>query len=468
MKHTIRVKLFLVFAGFMIAFILLGALINYLFLEKFYVYKNKDAFLAVKESVELELQNNPADIKDFIDIIDRSEGFSISIIDNEHSILYSSSKINKPVVTSKITKVLEKLIIVNQNKLDKSYIYTVVDKKNNQAPKLVYIARLNDNQSIILTKPMKGIRESTVIFSEFYLFAGAIIVIISSLCMFLFSKKLVKPIITMSSIAENISNLDFEQKVQITSKDEISQLGESINTISEKLKISIDSFKQDIEFQKQLTRNLSHELKTPVGVIKGYAEGLIYGVAGNPEMADKYCKVIVEECDRMDQMVKELLDLSKLETKGASLQDVTTFPLSSLIRSLLERFATIFSENGITYELDCEETIALTADYCLLERALSNIMINAVKYNNEKKLIRISTWQRGERVTISVYNTGQTIPETDLSKIWDVFYKVDNARSRKTGGHGLGLSIVKSIISLHKGTVTVVNTKDGVEFQITI
>ena len=110
----------------------------------------------------------------------------------------------------------------------------------------------------------------------------------------------------------------------------------------------------------------------------------------------------------------------------------------------------------------------MTADYGLLERALSNIMINAVKYNNEKKMIRISTWQSGERVTISVYNTGQAIPETDLSKIWDVFYKVDNARSRKTGGHGLGLSIVKSIISLHKGTVTVVNTKDGVEFQITI
>jgi len=250
----------------------------------------------------------------------------------------------------------------------------------------------------------------------------------------------------------------------VTSNDEIGLLAKSINNISDKLKVSIEALKGDIEFQKGLARNISHELKTPIGVIKGYAEGLLFGVADNKEMKDNYCRVIVDECDRMDSLVKELLDLSALESGNSTVKRDSIFDLSALIESVTKRLTPIFIEEGITCHTECDDGIELEGDFELLERALTNIVMNGVKYNNENRYIKLVARTVDDVVLISVYNTGEAIPHEELSKIWDVFYKVDKSRQRKFGGHGLGLSIVKSIILLHKGEVTAKNSIGGVEF----
>lgn len=463
MKNSIKNKLFLLFALFMVAFILCGVIINVLFLEQFYVFKNKEIFVNINEQISNNLNLNKDDFIKLIENIDRSDGVSIAVANQTMDIKFSSYGSKKSDGAAKVPKEIES--VINEN-LDKSIIYTVTEKSGDGAPKLVYISKQPNEDLIILYKPMKGIRESAEISVQFYIIAGIFILIIGSIVMFSFAKKIARPIVKMSEVAEGISNLNFENKIKISSKDEIGELGQSINTISEKLKVSIEGLKEDIERQKELARNTSHELKTPIGVIKGYTEGLLYGVANNQQTKDEYLKVIINECDRMDNMVKELLDLSTLQAKNATLGKVSSFSAASLINSVLERFELIFKEQGIKCLTECPESIMINGDYELLERAVGNIVINAVKYNDENKYIKVSAKEQDGRKIISVFNTGVPIPEKDLENIFEVFFKVDKARSRKTGGHGLGLSIVKSIINLHDGEVFAENKKGGVEFTI--
>lgn len=466
MRHSIRTKLFLVFSGFMAVFVLLGALFNILLSESFYIYKNKDIFIETGKNIADEYSLNKDNIESYIESVDREDGVSVVITSKSQTILFSSYSKRQTDSGSKLPKELEDYLAENQKDIDTSYAYGVVEKKTDQEPKLAYVKKLSDGGFLIMTRPIKGIRESVAIYNQFYIVLGSFIVILSGAFMFIFSKKITDPIVEMSEVAEKISNLEFENKIDVTSNDEIGQLRESINTISEKLKVSVDGLKEDIEFQKQFARDLSHELKTPIGVIKGYAEGLLFGIADDKEMSEKYCHVIADECDRMDKMVKDLLDISILEAKGDVFGSQTVFEMSFLISSVIERFEPIFKENEITCECKYEDEISVRGDYELLERAVSNIVINAVKYNNEKRYIKISLSETSSEICLSVFNTGTPIPQDQIGKIWDVFYKVDKARTRQTGGHGLGLSIVKSIISLHNGRVYAENKNDGIEFVI--
>ena len=466
MKNTIKTKIFLLFVGFMVAFILCGVLINTLFLEQFYIFRNEDIFTQINSEVTDNLNLSKDEFISFIESIDRAEGISITVTDNNMGIKYNSYSKKKDTESIKLPKETEDTINQNIEKLNSSYIYTVTEKASDQTPKLVYIKKQSNGDLLILSKPIKSIRESADISNQFYIFSGMLIIIVGSFVMFSFSRKITKPIAKMSKIADDISNLNFDNKVEITSKDEIGELSASINTISEKLKASIDGLKDDIEHQKELARNTSHELKTPIGVIKGYTEGLLYGVAESKEMKEEYYHIIINECDRMDNMVKELLDLSSLEAKNATLGNVTTFLVSSLIKSVLERFDLIFKEQNITCQLECINSMQISGDYELIERAIGNIVMNAVKYNDDNKYIKITAKEEQDKKIISVFNTGAVIPEKEINNIFEVFYKVDKSRSRKMGGHGLGLSIVRSIIKLHGGDVLAQNKKGGVEFLI--
>jgi signal transduction histidine kinase len=272
----------------------------------------------------------------------------------------------------------------------------------------------------------------------------------------------------MSKIAEDISNLNFDRKIEVKTQDELGVLAGSINTVSDKLKVSIEGLKNDIEIQKTLSRNMFHELKTPIGVIKGYAEGLAFGVADSPEMREKYVGIIVNECDRMDSLVVEMLELSKLEAKDYSLQNVEEFELGELIDSVKERLEHTLAEQNISFLYEYNSEIRIRANYELLERAINNLISNAVKYNDENKYISLSASENKESIQISVFNTCKGIPQNEIGKIFDVFYKIDKARTRESGGHGLGLSIVKSIIELHQGSISVENKKGGVEFIINL
>lgn len=463
MKKSIRSNMFVFFIIFMVAFMLTSVFLNVFLLEKYHIFKSKDTFSTVVKEVEAALSQNDK-IQQKLEVIDRTEGVSISVADKNYTILFTSFP-QKKGDSNRLPKEIEKLIEGTNKNIKKTPAYSAIEK-NNEQTKLAYIIEASDGKYIVITKPMKGIHESVGISNQFYIIVGIFALFVGSFFMFKFSNKVTKPIIEMSKIAENISNLNFDKKIEAKTDDEIGVLASSINTVSDKLKVSIEGLRNDIEFQKALSRNMFHELKTPIGVIKGYAEGLAFGVADNPEMREKYVGIIVNECDRMNNLVIDMLELSKLEAKDYSMQNLVEFELGKLLGSIKECYEHTITEQNIKFLFEYNSEIHIRANYELLERSVRNLVSNAIKYNDENKYIRLSARENTESVQISVFNTCKGIPQNEIGKIFDVFYKIDKARTRESGGHGLGLSIVKSIIELHHGSISVENKKGGVEFII--
>lgn len=462
MNKSIRKNLFYMLVFFMVSFVVCGIIFNIFFLEKYYIYKNRDVFDATASNIEVIIKES--NLQEQLLEIDRSQGVSVVITDESFKVIISSSgqvKNNNLQIPKEI-----KDLISNYNKSIKDDpIYRTTEKRADK-PKLTYIAQTVDGKYIILTKSINIIRESVAVANEFYIMVGLIVLVISSIFIFYFSKKFTEPIIEISNITEDISNLDFSKKVAVVSEDELGVLANSINTLSDKLEASIDSLKNDIEFQKTLSRNMSHELKTPIGVIKGYAEGLTYGVADNEEMREKYLNVIVNECDRMDSLVKEMLTLSKLSVANYSINNKRRFSAIAMLSIFKERFETIIKENGVNIIWGIEDA-EIYGEYNLIISAISNLISNALKYG-DKNVIALKVEDSINYTNITVFNTGENIPNEELSKIFDVFYKVDKVRSREEGGHGLGLSIVQTIVKLHGGEIEVRNKENGVEFIIKI
>ncbi|MEQ8173210.1 MAG: HAMP domain-containing protein, partial [Candidatus Eremiobacterota bacterium] len=270
---TIRTKLFAMFSIFMVSFVLSGIILNILFLEKYYIYKNRGSFLKINSKIIDVYINDRNNLDEFLKNTDRAEAMNIAISDSDLRIKYTSLP-QKGETGRPIPSEIERLINKNKNTLKKSYVYSVVERPEHSEREIVFLSQMEGKEIIILKKSMKGIKESVAIANQFYILAGLLIILPGGIFIFIFSLRITGPVIEMSNVAESISNLDFNRRVIFDSQDELGSLGRSINKMSEKLNITMNALKEDIEQRKELVRNMSHEFKTPIGVIKGYAEGL--------------------------------------------------------------------------------------------------------------------------------------------------------------------------------------------------
>lgn len=462
---TIQTKLFVQYMFFMAVFVLFGTLLNSLFLEEYYVYKNKPDFLeAGKKILELH-QNNRNSLNEFIRSVDQSEGIGTTIADQRMNIILTFPPRPDPR-QQRLPMEVAQMIRQNETNLNNGYVYSVLERQGFRERDIIFLMKLDSKELLILRKSMKGISASAAIANQFNAMAGVVMIGIGGVFIFLFSRKITRPVIEMSQVAECISKLDFSRRVRYESQDELGKLGGSINAISEKLSASLNELRQDVERRKQLVRNISHELKTPIGVVKGYAEGLKFGVAEDKAKTERYCTVIADECDRMDRMVRELLTLSLLESGSFQIHP-SRFNLSEMLQKVTGRFEPALAEKAIGLEFSCAE-LNVVADEEMLERIVSNYLINALDHAEGAKQIKVTGERRGTRIRVSVFNTGKQIPCEDIDHIWDVFYKVDKARTRQYGGHGIGLSIAHLIAQRHGGTTGVENLNNGVVFFVEI
>ena len=287
----------------------------------------------------------------------------------------------------------------------------------------------------------------------------------------------------MSLLSEKMSRLDFDVSYEPGPREveEIVILGRSMNTLSERLKLAIGELKsannqllKDIEektkvdeMRRDFIANVSHELKTPIALIQGYAEGLQEGMGEDKESRDYYCEVIVDEANKMNQMVKQLLTLSSLES-GNDRTVMERFDLTELICGVIGASQLMLQQNGIEVIFACAKPVYVWADEFKIEEVVSNYLSNAIHHAGGEKKIVVRTEQTGGQVTVFVFNTGEPIPEEALPNLWSKFYKVDKARTRAYGGTGIGLSIVKAIIDSHHQSCGVQNWENGVEFWFTL
>ena len=209
--------------------------------------------------------------------------------------------------------------------------------------------------------------------------------------------------------------------------------------------------------------NVSHELKTPIALIQGYAEGLKEGVSDDIESREFYCDVIMDEANKMNQMVRNLLTLNQLEF-GKEEITFERFDIVELVRGVIQSCDILIQQKGVKINFVMEESVYVWADEFKAEQVIRNYISNALNHVTGENIIEIKIVKKEETVRVSVFNTGSPIPEEDIGHIWDKFYKVDKARTREYGGNGIGLSIVKAIMESFHKEYGVKNYDNGVEF----
>ena len=310
-----------------------------------------------------------------------------------------------------------------------------------------------------------------------------IAVLIGALVVYLVAKQITMPIYKLSNLSERMSDLDFNAKYESGKHDmeEIQVLGNSMNTLSERLEETISALKsannqltKDIEektkideMRKDFIANVSHELKTPIALIQGYAEGLQEGMGEEKESRDYYCDVIVDEANKMNKMVKQLLTLSSLESGNDKLV-MDRFNLTELVRGVVNASKILLEQNEIQVDFDAQTPVYVWADEFKIEQVVTNYLSNAIHHIDGEKKIIIKMLPENNIVRVSVFNTGTPIPEDAIPNLWTKFYKVDKARTRAYGGTGIGLSIVKAIMDAHNQQYGVKNWENGVEFWFTL
>ena len=335
-----------------------------------------------------------------------------------------------------------------------------------------------DNGNLFLFRsPLESIKESVALANRFLAYVGVGSAVFSAFIILLVSRKITEPIMELTRISERMSHLDFDARYTGNSKTEIALLGQNINELSKALEAAIselksanNELKRDIEkknktdeMRKEFLSNISHELKTPIALIQGYAEGLLEGINEDEENRNFYCEVIVDEASKMNHIVKKLLTLNQLEF-GNNTVTMERFDITALIRNYLQSAAILCRQKEINLQMENYPPIHVWADEFMVEEVFNNYFSNALNHVAESKVIDVKLTLKEDSVRISVFNTGVPIPEESLPHIWEKFYKVDKARTREYGGSGVGLSIVKAMMESMNQKYGVLNYDNGVEF----
>ena len=340
---------------------------------------------------------------------------------------------------------------------------------------------LYDGCSFIYRSSYSNLRNNISVSLSFYVAVCAMIFLIFSIIILLMIKSFTEPLKRLAEVTVKVNEGEFETKYESKRKrnDEIGVLSENVYEMAQKLEKSISALKSSNlnlqnelkakekmeEARKKYMSDVSHELKTPIALISSYAEGLKEGIFDSSEDRDYYCDVIIDEAEKMNLMVKKLSTLNQLE-QGQSAVTLERFNVVEVIDGFLKNMSVIIEERNANVTFDNTSVAYVWSDEFLFEEVLVNYFNNALNHMDENHDIRITVEKVEENIRVTVFNTGQNIPEEELPKLWDKFYKVDKARTREYGGSGLGLSIVKAIADSLNKECGVYNTSDGVAFYI--
>lgn len=480
---SVRVKLFLMLSIIIILIILFLILVNNLVLGQFYMYSKtqdlKEVYLIINDyynkpsKIDINSELEKMAIKNNFDILIKNEE-NINVFTSNKDFLSTIGEMNA------MTNAIDEGVIIEKN--EKFTIKRLKDSKTSISY-ILLSSQLDNGYLLYIRIPITSIEESVKISNNFlYLIAGFTILISAVIVSFV-SRKFTEPILELNTIAKNMSNLDFSHKYKVTdADDEINNLGKSINLMSDKLEKTIKQLRntnieleKDIEekskideMRKSFISDVSHELKTPIALIQGYSEGLIENVNSDEESRQFYAEVILDETNKMDKLVKQLLELMKLEYGKREFTD-TEFNIVELEKEVIRKSKVMLEEKSIEVNIKSAEEINVIADDFYIEQVITNYLTNAIKHVEEidgKRMITIENCidiEKG-KVRVKVFNTGKNIKEEDLARIWNRFYKVDESRNRQDGGTGIGLSFVKAIMTNYKNDYGVINKENGVEF----
>ena len=480
-KHSLTRQITSIVSLLVAGAILLCWVLNTTLLPRYYMHNKKEVLMENYQTISNASAQNELESDEFAVTFDNlcSNGNIMALILQQDGKVLRSSVNDLDALRTEFWDVLlhgDKMEVLYSNKQ-----YQLLKKTDTRLDSeyLVLVGVLENGDMVLMRTAVESIRESAAISNRFLLFAGAAAIVASILVAFFTTRHITKPLQQLTDISKRMVDLDFNAKYESDQSNsyEVEELGNHINRLSENLERTISELKtanvelqDDIEkkiqideMRKEFLSNVSHELKTPLALIQGYAEGLQECINDDAESREFYCEVIIDEADKMKKKKKKLLTLNQLEF-GNDQVIMERFDMTELIRGVANSTRILMEQKGIRLELENSEEAWVWGDEFKVEEVITNYMSNAINHADGEKLIRVFYTRSEDKLRVSVFNTGQPIPEEDIEKIWVKFYKVDKARTREYGGSGIGLSIVKAIMDSFHQRCGVINHEDGVEF----
>lgn len=478
MKHSIRRQMIAIFVGLIVCMLVILLVLVGAGLEPYYVREKEENFKELYKEIE-SLAEGEELTEDEVSQINRTaERYNFYYIvwnfsnENGFSNLHDSQMLLVQLGGVLFNKIDSRVMERNDN-------YQVVEFRDNtqQVDYLALWGTVGNSYNIFIRSPLESIQETMGLFFRFLLIVGIAVIAGGILFVWYFSRRLTEPLRELAVLSVRMADLDFNAKYTSGGGGEIGVLGENFNIMSQKLENTISELKnanfrlqQDIEQKEKMEKmrtdfmgNVSHELKTPIALIQGYAEGLKEGVSDDPESREFYCDVIMDEASKMNQMVKNLMTLNQLEF-GDENVEFQRFDLTELIRGVLQSMEIMAQQKEAKVQFRQKDPVYVWADEFKAEQVVRNYVSNAFNHLDGDRVVDVKIIPAGDKVKVTVFNTGTPIPEEDVPHIWEKFYKVDKAHTREYGGNGIGLSIVKAIMDSFHQEYGVNNYDNGVEF----
>ena len=487
MKHSIKKQMIVIFIS-LLAFMCVAVLVCNVWLLGPYYIRNKEAkFISMYEALLDAEQNDELDTSDeetyseLVRLAEKNNLFFLAVNLKDQKLITNVQH------TMDLQQNLDAFILnrteKNDRTLKKTDEYELTETKGKEAGTEYLMMRgtLGSNYIFLIQSPIESIQQSVALSNKFLIVVELIVLVVGIWMVWFFSKRLTEPLRELAGLSEKMAELDFDAKYTSGGDNEIGVLGENFNRMSEKLERAISDLKsannqllKDIEQKDRLEQmrneflgNVSHELKTPIALIQGYAEGLKEGVNDDPESREFYCDVIMDEAAKMNKLVKNLLTLNQLES-GKDAVVMERFDIVSLIRGVLQTMDIMIGQKEAKVIFDAQKPVYVWADEFKTEEVVTNYVSNALNHLDGDRQIEIKLIDEDSCVKVTVFNNGTPIPEADIPNLWNKFYKVDKARTREYGGSGIGLSIVKAIMESMNQEYGVQNFDNGVEFWFTL
>ncbi|NFD30487.1 HAMP domain-containing histidine kinase [Clostridium botulinum] len=468
-KKSIVYKLFLVTTLLLVISSICTYSIIYMLLPNYY---HKYKKMTIENQLDSIVNNVPKldinNIEEYLGQISFNNNANIVVTDEYGNVIYFTNVLQKGLVT--IPKKEDLSHFKNIEKTNTRSVYTSYRK--------IKFYNSEEKYNLYLTAPLQPVSEASKVLFLLIPYIGLVVILISVIGGLIYSKVISKPLISMNKVAKEMAKLDFTKKCTVKGEDEIGELSQSLNDLSNNLRISMEELKRaneqlldDIAKEREIEKKrrefiatISHELKTPITILKGQIEGMLSNI-GIYKDRDKYLKRNLEVLNDMEYMVKETLEISKLESQGFKPRKEQV-SLSKIVEECIYNISFIAKRKNIFIDKNINEDLFVHGDSKLLKKVVNNIITNAINHSPESEKVYANLHEEKDEIVLKVENTGIYIEENELKEIFKPFYRIEKSRNRKSGGSGLGLYIVKMILDAHNGKYSISNNEKGVEFKL--
>lgn len=479
LRSRLWFNVFLKVAAIFAAFVVVLTIANGTMLLDFFCFRQKNHLIAQIGRMEGLDLNDAETVTNLLSEINEEYNFDAEIYNSRGRILFTTHG-RKMMDFAQIGRdnffmTHEEMVAQKTEILDDKTVFCKAKRRFDNEEYLLCYREIESGIYAELRIQVQMLKSAVNTANEFIVIVASLCFILSVVWIFIFARKFSRPIARMNEITHDMTRLDFSRKLDCTGSDEIGQLANSINRLSDSLSAALYELectnvklRDEIELERQLdvmrkafVANVSHELKTPISIISGYAEGLKLNV--NSASREEYCDTIIDESHRMNRLVISILELSRYES-GQMPTKAEEFDIYELADKMLTR---IFADSSIV-TLNCIKSgTRVFADTVQTEQVLKAYLENARSHTPDGGIVRVSEHTDGEYSVISVHNTGSHIDEEVLPHIWESFYRGDSSHKRDESRFGLGLSIVSAIVKNNGCSCGVYNTDSGVCFWFT-